>query len=84
MNKNIVAWQPQQNQYSPAYGRQLELFPVSTKREKPQISSVPGISATTRRRYQVAIGDRVIATRLTVDQAWEIAANCAAVTEVDA
>jgi hypothetical protein len=68
--------------------QQLELFPLpkplSKQHQKPQVSSVPGIPATTRRRYRVTIGDRVVASHLDIDDALEVVANCAAVTEVDA
>jgi hypothetical protein len=53
------------------------------KRQKPQISSVPGVPATERQRYRVMIGDRVIATALNIDDALEVASNSTAVTGVD-
>lgn len=67
---------------------QLELFPlpkpIPPKRQKPQISSVPGTHPLERNRYQVTVGDRVIASHLDIDDALEVVANCAAVTGVDA
>jgi hypothetical protein len=43
------------------------------KRQKPQISSIPGVSVKEPRRYQVKLGDVIVATRLTSDQAFQIA-----------
>jgi hypothetical protein len=53
------------------------------KRQKPQISGIPGVSVTERQRYRVMIGDHLIASHLDLDSALEIAANSTAVTEVD-
>jgi hypothetical protein len=68
--------------------QQLELFPPPITsfhiRQKPQITSIQGVPVTTRRRYQVMMDDRVIATHLDIDDAWEIAANCTGASEVDA
>jgi hypothetical protein len=43
------------------------------KRQKAQISSVPGASPKNPRRYRVMIGDEIVATNLTSDQALQIA-----------
>lgn len=68
--------------------QQLELFPGLTpallNRQKPQITSVPGTSPKDPYRYCVKVGDRIIASHIDSDTAWEIAANCAGVGEVDA
>lgn len=65
------------NQESPQSNRRLgekkpPLNPLK-KRQKPQISSIPGVSPKERNRYQVMIGDEVIAARLTSDEAFEVA-----------
>jgi hypothetical protein len=52
---------------------QLELFPLIKKRQKPQISSVPGTHPLERNRYQVTVGGKAIATGLTSDEALTIA-----------
>lgn len=69
MHRDIVARKPQQNQYPPAHWRQLELFPLPQKRQKPQIVSVPGTSIRERDRYRVMVGDRILGDRLTLDEA---------------
>jgi hypothetical protein len=43
------------------------------KRQKPQISSISGVSVKEPRRYQITIDDEIVATRLTSAQAFEIA-----------
>jgi hypothetical protein len=53
--------------------KQLELFPLQVK--KPQVSSIPGVSPKERRRYQVKIGDRIIASHLDIDDALAISAE---------
>jgi hypothetical protein len=58
---------------SPVGWRQLELFPLSGKHLKPQISSIPGISVTERRRYRVIAGERILGDRLTLEEALKLA-----------
>jgi hypothetical protein len=71
MNKNIVAQEPRQNQYSPSHWRQLELFPLS-RSGKPQIKSVPGASVKERDRYRVMLGDKILRDKLTLDEALRV------------
>jgi hypothetical protein len=68
------------NQESPHSHRTLEgIAPVSDplkqikKRKKPQIESIPGISPKESRRYRVKLGDVILATNLTSDEALELA-----------
>lgn len=65
---------------SPEPNRRLEgskpskdIFDRPHKRQKPQISSIPGVSAGEPHRYQVVLGDEVIATGLTSDEALRLA-----------
>lgn len=67
----------------PKNSQQLSLFPLPQNSQTPQISSIPGVSAKEKRRYQVTIGDRVIASNLTSDEALAIAAECQPVGGVD-
>jgi hypothetical protein len=64
-------------------GGLLDPLHLLNKRQKPQVSSIPGVSVTERERYRVMIGDRIIATGLNIDDALEVAANSTPVTEVD-
>jgi hypothetical protein len=41
--------------------------------QKPQISSIAGISSKQRDRYRVMLGDEVLGDRLTLDEALELA-----------
>jgi hypothetical protein len=41
--------------------------------QKPQISSIPGISAKRRDRYRVTLGDHVLGDFLTFDEALQLA-----------
>ena len=50
--------------------QQLELF---TSPQKPQISSIPGVSPKIRNRYRVTVGERILASNLTISEALEIA-----------
>lgn len=49
--------------------QQLELFPLLKKRQKPQISSVPGVSPKDPKRYRVKLGDEILGDKLTLDEA---------------
>ena len=49
------------------------MFPLSGKHLKPQISSIPGISVTERRRYRVIAGERILGDRLTLEEALKLA-----------
>jgi hypothetical protein len=42
-------------------------------RQKPQISSIPGVSPKQRDRYRVVLGDRILGDRLSIDQAIALA-----------
>jgi hypothetical protein len=42
-------------------------------RQKPQISSIPGVSPKQRDRYRVVMGDRILGDRLTLDEALKLA-----------
>lgn len=57
----------------PVNWRQLELFPLSGKPQKPQISSVPGTSVKQRNRYRVLLGEKVLGDRLTLNEALKVA-----------
>jgi hypothetical protein len=71
MNKNIsvfiIAQEPRQSQT-----RQLELFP-SSKQQKPQIASIPGVSPRERNRYRVVLGNGILGDRLSIDEAINLA-----------
>ena len=43
------------------------------KRQKPQISGIPGISPKDRHRYRVIIGNEILGDRLNVDEAIALA-----------
>jgi hypothetical protein len=43
------------------------------KRQKPQITSVPGISVKVRDRYRLVLGDKILRDRLTLDEALAVA-----------
>jgi hypothetical protein len=58
--KQLCFWNPPQS---------LELF----RQQKPQISSIPGISPKQRDRYQVLIGDVVLGAHLSLDDALKLA-----------
>ncbi len=82
MNTQFVAYQnygifPEGNQEvearSPQQSQQLELFPLPNKRQKPQISSVPGIPPKERNRYRVVFGEQILGDRLTIEQALSLA-----------
>lgn len=49
------------------------------KRQKPQISSIPGISPRIRNRYRVVLGDEVLGTELDLDAALQLADSTKAV-----
>lgn len=53
--------------------RQLELFPLSSRREKAQISSIVGTHPLERNRYRVTVGGKTIASKLTADDAAKLA-----------
>ena len=42
-------------------------------RQKPQISSIPGVSPKQRDRYRVVFGDEVLGDQLTLDEAIALA-----------
>jgi hypothetical protein len=46
---------------------------LGKKKQKPQISSIPGISPRERDRYRVVMGDRILGDRLTLDEALKLA-----------
>lgn len=52
---------------------QLELFPLPQKRRKPQISSIPGVSARERDRYRVMVGGRILGDHLSAPEALKLA-----------
>lgn len=49
---------------------QLQSF---AKKQKPQISIIPGISPRERNRYRVLLGDQVLGNQLNIDQAIALA-----------
>jgi hypothetical protein len=49
--------------------QQLELFALPPKRQKPQISSVPGTHPLERNRYQVTMGGKAIASKVNANEA---------------
>jgi hypothetical protein len=60
-------------QSQPQY-EQLNLFDNGFPfKQKPQISSVKGSSPYQKNRYQVTLGDRVLGSRLNIDEAVELA-----------
>jgi hypothetical protein len=67
---NLPDKQPQAKQLS------LPLEPLESpqfKPQKPQISSIPGVSPKLRNRYQVRLGDELLGTHLTIDEAIRVA-----------
>lgn len=54
------------------FGKQLELFPSSEKRQKPQISLTPGVSIKEQNHYRVTLAGEVLADKLTLDQALKL------------
>lgn len=74
MNTNTIAHQGTSAQYEASqFFQQLELFSLHPKRQKAQISSIPGASPKNRHRYRVTLGDRILGDRLTLDEALELA-----------
>lgn len=59
--------------YDTILSQQLELFPLSGKRQKPQILSIPGASPKERNRYRVLLGEKVLGDRLTAQEAQRLA-----------
>jgi hypothetical protein len=57
----------------PVEGRQLELFTHTGNRYKPQISSISGIHPKERNRYRVSVGDEILGTQLSLDEALKLA-----------
>jgi hypothetical protein len=67
---NLPDKQPQAKQLS------LPLEPLESPQFKPQksqISSIPGVSPKQRNRYQVQLGDEILGTHLTLDEALSLA-----------
>lgn len=64
-------------QESPQFDCRFDENPINPlqKRQKPQIKSVRGVSFKNPHRYEVIIGDKVIATGLTSDEALDLAKN---------
>jgi hypothetical protein len=65
-NKTIVSDIPADSNQS------IEKF---LKTQTPQIESIPGIPAKEQKRYRVMVGDEILGTHLTIDQALELAAK---------
>lgn len=58
---------------SPAQGRQLEIFSQNLINQKPQISSIAGISPRERNRYRVTVGSEILGDFLSFDEAMNLA-----------
>jgi hypothetical protein len=71
LNRRIDKLSTQQESF-----QQLELFPLPLKRQKPQITSVPGTSIRERDRYRVVIEGAILGDRLTLDEAVNLAKHC--------
>jgi hypothetical protein len=76
-NSFIIVSQSEENcqstRRSPQY-HQLNLFDTGFPfKQKPQRSSVKGSSPYQKNRYQVTLGDRVLGSRLNIDEAVELA-----------
>jgi hypothetical protein len=67
------AQSPEQNRRLEGNKPSKDIFGNLRKRQKPQISSILGVSPKEPRRYQVTIADEVIATGLTSDEALAVA-----------
>jgi len=52
---------------------QAVLSLASKKQQKPQISSISGISPKQRNRYRVMVGEQILGERLTIDEALKLA-----------
>lgn len=55
---------------------QLSLFPeqgIFQKRQKPQISCIPGISPKEQNRYRVSLDNKILGDRLSLQQALKLA-----------
>lgn len=48
-------------------------FPLTSKRQKPQITSTPGVSPKERNRYRVVLGSQVLGDKLSLDEALSLA-----------
>jgi hypothetical protein len=68
----------------PLSGKIAQQQAIFQKPQKLQVESIPGVSPKERFRYQVRLGDRIIATQLDIDDALEVVANCTGAAEVDA
>jgi hypothetical protein len=47
--------------------------PSKKKRQKPQISSSPGVSPRDRHRYRVTLGEEILGDRLTITETLKLA-----------
>lgn len=73
MNNQIIAYSNPEYKPEGRSARQLELFPLPLKRQKPQITSVPGASIKERDRYRVSLGAVILGDKLTLDEAVKLA-----------
>jgi hypothetical protein len=68
---------PNYSDYGKTYhnfqGSLLDLFNCPSRRHKPQISSIPGISSKESKRYRVMLGDQVLGNGLTANEALQLA-----------
>ncbi len=61
------------SQSSDKIQQQLELFPLASKRQKAQISSIPGVCPKERNRYRVSVDGVILGNCLSVDEALRLA-----------
>jgi hypothetical protein len=71
MNSFVIFSQLKQNSNNDNHSHRLALS--LQLRQKPQISSIPGVSPKQRDRYRVVFGSEVLGDRLTLDEAIALA-----------
>jgi pectin methylesterase-like acyl-CoA thioesterase len=70
----IIILQSNRNSKTDNHSYQLSLpLALDRNQQKPQISSIPGISPKQRDRYQVVFRDQVLGNHLTLDEAIALA-----------
>jgi hypothetical protein len=66
----IIIPQSNRNSKNDNHSHQLSLpLALDRNQQKPQISSIPGISPKQRDRYRVTVENRILGDRLTLDEA---------------
>lgn len=71
MHNQIVAYPA--GEYNGNQGNYQQLSLALHTAHKPQIVSIPGASPKQRDRYRVVLGERILADKLTLDEALKVA-----------